>query len=175
MRKKPRRIDPEHYNKVVGAAGLEEILLVGANFSVKPDYFESREQGKEGKRKPSIEYVYGCTISDASFDADTGTAGATFNWELVARRGKKNLLKLHCSYLVYYSGLKKMEKEVVLYFVSKVGRFTSYPYFRAMASQFSWASGTNLPLLPVIRSLPSRKTAQADPKNEPSSHPKRRR
>ncbi len=65
----------------------------------------------------------------------------------------KRVFKLDALCCPKCKGITLMEvtsDEAVLVFVERVGKFATYPYFRAHCSQLSWESGADLPILPVI-------------------------
>ena len=136
--------DPEAYNAVARAAKLRRISLYHSNFTVKPDYFGS--QRKEDAPKPRFRGDFG----DHYYDKETGQAGCEWKWGIVVREGRKTLLSIDVVYFILYAGLENRDADQVTRFLRRVGRFASYPYFRAHVSQLNWESGANLAILPTI-------------------------
>lgn len=142
-------LDIDKYNEVVASAELGDISLVNANFSLDTEYFAKRSEAEEGEG--SIEFLKNLKIQELTYEEKEGFVGASFNWSLEVKSKRKQLLKLDCEYICYYTNVPGMDREVVEVFMKRVGRFATYPYFRSLASQMSWASGTDLPLLPVLK------------------------
>jgi hypothetical protein len=136
--------DPEVYNAVARAAKLRRIALYHSNFTVKPDYFESLR--REDAPKPQYRGDFG----EHFFDEERGQAGCQWKWGIIVRDGRKTTLSIDVVYLILYGGLEKCDKEQVVRYMRRVGRFASYPYFRAHVSQLNWESGADLPVLPTI-------------------------
>lgn len=136
--------DSEVYNKVARSAKLRRIALVRSKFFVIPQYFIEEEQAKS----PKLEYQ--AQMHNPNFDADRGTASCEWHWVIASKSKRKVTLTAEAIYVIVYSGLKECDSEAVTAYMRRVGRFATYPYFRARVSQLSWESGTNLPVLPSI-------------------------
>lgn len=136
--------DAEAYNEVARAAKLERIALYRSNFVVLPDYFGSMDE-KNGP-KPS----YGSRFGTYYFDVESGRATCEWKWRINVREKRKRTLTIEVVYLLMYGGLKDFSEKNVVRYMRRVGRFASYPYFRAHVSQLNWEAGTNLPILPTI-------------------------
>lgn len=134
----------EDYNKVARLAKLEGLLLTASQFVLKPSYFSERR--KEGR----VRYVYGTDVKAETYDASAGNASCVWNWSTEAMVGKTKLLSISASYMIIYVGIEDCNEEAVKRFLKRVGRFATYPYFRAHVSQISWESSANLPLMPTI-------------------------
>ena len=140
------RFDLDKYNAVIEVAELGEVALASCNFDLKVAYFRAKNKEEDG-----VKYTYQCDVSDLHFLEEHGVVGATFSWSLRAREGRKVLAKIDTSYICYYTRLQDCEEASAKAFLGRVGRFTTYPYFRALVSQMSWASGAQFPILPVLK------------------------
>lgn len=130
-----------NYNAVVSSAELAVVLLTALDFKIDPvpDPYVSRD------------LHYGGEVAVVTFDPSAGTATGMFHWWVEARYGALVALRCAAKYMVHYTGLANQDEDAAKAFVARVGRFASYPYFRALASQMSWESGANLPPMPVLR------------------------
>jgi hypothetical protein len=135
----------EAYNKVARAAKLEGLILEKASFNVGRGFFKTR-----AKDASILKYAYESACADVQFNKKDGVASCSWTWGVDATIRKKNVLLISATYQVFYSNLLECEEVAVTRFLQRVGRFATYPYFRAHVSQVSWESGTNLPLLPTI-------------------------
>lgn len=152
----------ERYNAIVDTAELGDIFLQTCVFDIQPEYFLARSLGKSGEGPKPKFRIYSSTEGVTFVSAD-GVVGANFIWQVKTKVGRKQLLKLRCVYVCYYSGLEGQDEEAAIAFLKRVGRFATYSYFRSYVSQISWASGADLPMLPVLRESKRR------PKSEPKS------
>src|SRR5207302_781372 len=117
--------DPEAYNTVARAAKLSGITLIRSNFRMDLDYFGLMD--KEDKPKPR----YGGTFQKEFFNETAGRAACEWNWSISITHERKKLLSLEVVYLVIYTGLADCAEEYVTRYMRRVGRFATYPYFRA--------------------------------------------
>lgn len=173
----PSGIDIEKYNRVVAEAVLGDIILTSVEFNMHPGYYFAPVAEVEGAVSPEHKPERNYRVRALDFDPTTGLLSANLEWSLRVRSGRKNVLKLRCSYFIYYSGLEDHDEEVAKAFFGRVGRFATFPFFRAFASQTSWASGADLPILPVLREAP-RQTLTPDasvPKQRARRRPARRK
>ena len=134
----------EGYNKAARSAKLQGINLIRCSFASTPEFFRVRREGSE------LDLRYGCTTDTAAFLKDEGIGSLEWKWSVTVFDGKKKTLSVQATYLVIYDNFVECEEDSVKRFMSRVGRFASYPYFRSHVSQISWESGTSLPILPVI-------------------------
>jgi hypothetical protein len=147
------------YNAVVAAATLAAVLLTELEFKHEP------VADTTAKR----DLHFGGEIVAVTFEPATGTATGMFQWWVEARHGAAVSLRLTAKYVVQYAGLVGQDEDAAKAFVAKVGRFASYPYFRALASQINWEAGANLPPMPVLREsspLPAPAPAPTETKKE---------
>ena len=147
MKKKQNRTEYslEDYNTVARNAKLAAITLLESHFVVKPTYFEL-----ENDKIPKEKLYYEHDFFEFNYTPDHNVASATFRWRVLAKKGRRIDLDLKVNYLIIYEGVESLNTEAVEAFVRKVGKFATYPYFRAHASQVNWESGVKLPVLPVI-------------------------
>ena len=54
-------------------------------------------------------------------------------------------------YFVIYKTSNKLEDTYVGAFLSNVGSFATFPYFRSLVATYSAAASADLPILPVLR------------------------
>lgn len=131
------------YNAVVDSAVLLEVRLIHSAFELQPSYDESaRDQRDLG---------FGGELREFKLDEKTGVARGYFSWWIEGTVAKKPVVTLSTAYVIAYAGLAGRDKDAVRRFIDRVGRFAVFPYFRALASQFSWAADLNLPPLPILK------------------------
>lgn len=136
--------DSTYYAEVANNANLVDVRLIESNFSIKPEYYAlSSEDG--------VKFSYNCKTHDPSFLEDEGVSAAVFKWVAEAKSGNRKILKIECSYFVMYEDLVGYKPEYALAYVYKVGKFTSYPYFRNMVSVYSANARAEMPLLPSLK------------------------
>lgn len=131
------------YNEVVSRASLQRLMLVASEFHMDP-----------GMLKPSADIRLSFDLSDVhefKFSEESGLAIANFDWTQEAESSSKSLFKLTAKYVVFYGGLEGLSEPAVKAFVIRFGTFATYPYFRSLAAQMSWASSANLPALPILQ------------------------
>lgn len=150
----PPKVDPDSYNSLVRAAKLVTIQLVESSFKVIPEYF-SKASTQNKKRG------FHCDLENITIDLEKGVFWTNFVWRTYVKDGRKTLFKLDCDYLCAYAAeelvpgsVAALEKRNVDLFLERIGKVATYPYFRAMASQYSWAANADLPMLPVLKSFP---------------------
>jgi hypothetical protein len=137
-------LNHDEYKKVSISARLREIRLIASNYLVRPEAFQvaqdvdTMKNGFHGK----------CT--DFIFDNDEGLAWGRFQWSVEIKSGRKSCLKLMAEYLVLYSDIFDCDGEHVEIYFRKVGRFATYPYFRAHFNHHIGETGIMLPPLPAL-------------------------
>ena len=136
--------DPEAYNVVARAAKLRHIALFQSHFTVESGYFSARRS--ENPPRPR----YAGEFGTHHFDASDGQAGCEWKWAITLTHERKKLLSIEVVYLIAYDGLKDCDEQQVVRFLRRVGRFATYPYFRAHVSQLNWEARLDLPILPTI-------------------------
>lgn len=138
---------PEDYHAVTREAQLSTINLLDCRFRVKPELFNERE-GEDSRRK----FFFGGHLENQHYDAERGLASGQFTWKVEVKVSRKKAVSLVAIFIIVYENLEGMNANAVEAFVNRVGRFATYPYFRALASQLSWEAGVELPIMPVISS-----------------------
>lgn len=136
--------DAAAYNKVARAAKLRRISLLRSDFFVLPEYFAA----KANNRSLSSRYTAG--FGEHHVDSKGGLASCEWEWGIKIIDKRKATLSIDVAYVVVYGGIEECIEEQVIRYMRRVGRFATYPYFRAHVSQLSWESGVNLPILPTI-------------------------
>ncbi len=136
----------ENYNTVVAKAELSFVRLVDVAFKVAPN-------PEANIKKPPSLY---CNVADVEFDieVDQGRAGLLVLCTAGAKRGKAKHIDCKVRYFVLYSGLEGCEEEAVMRFLTRVGKFAVYPYFRSLFSTLTWEAQVGLPPLPVLKEQP---------------------
>lgn len=136
-------LNHEVYAAVSNSANLQDIKLIGSEYVVRPEVFHVVEEDK---------MVHGFTgeCTDFHFSADTGYALGQYRWTAEIKAGRKKALKLVANYLIAYGDLVGADPEHVEFFFNKVGRFATYPYFRAFFSHHVSETGIVLPPLPSL-------------------------
>ena len=136
----------ESYNKVARAAKLEGLVLTGSDFIIHPNYYSpTAENG-------AVSFSYDASVDDEIFDAKSGLASCAWTWTVEGKLDDEIVVRVRATYRIFYSELTDCEETAVKRFMNRVGRFATYPYFRAHVSQTSWESSAQLPLLPTIAS-----------------------
>jgi hypothetical protein len=144
-----RKVYQDAYNRVVGAARLEDIRLTSCKFDVEIEYHTIRQQ-EVATNAPILRRSFSSKHEIIGFDKETGVLAGLFNWHVEARRGKKRLLKAAASFLILYNDVPDVPEEPAFAFLARVGRFATYPYFRNFVAQLSWMSQSDLPIMPVL-------------------------
>jgi hypothetical protein len=132
------------YNRVARKAKLVGLTLKSSNFFCSSEYFTA----KDSETPPKL--GYSSKMFDPAFSDERGVAKCEWKWCVSARAGRKKVLTIESTYLLIYENLEECEAAAVNRFMLRVGRFASYPYFRAHVSQISWESAAELPILPTI-------------------------
>lgn len=134
--------DYEVYAELTRAARLQEIRLMECSYSIKPEVLEALEDLEN--------LVYFGMPSGFHFDGGTGVMVGHYRWTAEVKLKRKKVLKLVSEYLIVYTGMIGFEDEYSRFYFEKVGRFSTYPYFRSDFSHHSAASGIMLPPLPSL-------------------------
>ncbi len=142
--KKTLSLDHSQYNKVSCSARLREIKLIASSYMVRPEAFEVAQDLNNLKNSFSGK----CT--DFIYDAEDGLAWGRFQWVAEIKSGRKACLKLSSEYLVLYSDIYDCDEPHVEAYFRKIGRFATYPYFRASFSHNIGETGILLPPLPTL-------------------------
>lgn len=145
-------VDREEYNRIVDAASLLDVALIGSKFDVQPGYFSD---GSDRRKLTTDFEILGSDCHD-------GIVIVVAKFCAKARKGRKIVLKTEATYNVVFSVPGDADCDAGVAFGSHMARFTAYPYFRSHVSHQSWESGAELPLLPVIKTLPRNSKISAD-------------
>jgi hypothetical protein len=140
------------YNKVVEGATLRDIKLVATKFDVLPSFFSESEK---------VKLHLNNSVEDVQFDAEDEFVIGVFVYEVRAVVGRKRVLHCKGHFLVVYDVPKDVEEEPAKAFCARVGFFAAYPYFRALFATVSRFGGAELPVLPVIKSPPPKRSEEA--------------
>ena len=142
--------DPEVYGKFVEGIDLIDVRLMNFQFNVKSDYFTTVILEKEQK-KGILSRSYDHVIEKIHYQSGDEIVITSIKWNVTIKRSRKKVLIVEAEYLVAYDGASNVDYKYVEKFIDKVVPFTTYPYFREKVSQFSWSSGAELPILPVLK------------------------
>lgn len=137
-------LDQDLYAEVSCAANLREIRLTESRYSAKLEFFEKPET------VAGMSHKYSGKCEELFIDKESGNAGGKFSWVAEIKSGRKNCLKLSAKYWLLYSDLGGHDEDHVCMFVTKIGRFATYPYFRALFANQVSESGLILPPLPTL-------------------------
>ncbi len=74
-----------------------------------------------------------------------------FKWDVTIKKGRKKLLVIEAVYLVVYQNVPTVPEEPALAFLQKVGKFATYPYFRALVATLAAYARADIPILPVLK------------------------
>lgn len=146
------------YNKVATNAELGDIRLLRLRADVPPT-------------AEALTLSYGSDLLSCDHDTETGAAAAIFRFHLKGKAGRKKALTIEADYAVIYDVGEDAVPNAARAFVTNVGLFAAYPYFRGLVAQVAWSAGVDLPPLPTIAST-AYKTALAIPNEEPTGGPR---
>lgn len=130
--------DQTAYQKVVGTARLEDILLVSSSFSIDPEYYAASEK---------THHIH----VQQEFSTFEDQAATACEFSVTAKADEKDILLIKAKFVVSYSQLQGQAGPAVEAFVKQVGVFAAYPYFRSFVSQLSWMASAQLPIAPILR------------------------
>ncbi len=134
----------EMFKKVSRSSNLRQISLIESAFKCElPVYFE-------GKKENNLEFSVGGELRFRHFDPNEADGVVVYEWEVLAKAGEDEAVKLNSTYVVSYDVPADCDEKMVLMFLEQVGRIACYPYFRNQVSQKSWEANVELPILPVL-------------------------
>lgn len=139
-----------NYNKVVAASELSDIKLMETKFSVEMEFYAVRDEEKTGKRLLT-KRSFNNSITNPIYSSDIGILAGKFNWDVTVRKGRKRLLTLNATYLIVYHKVPEVPQDAAFAFLTRVGRFATYPYFRALVASLTSYARADLPILPVLK------------------------
>jgi hypothetical protein len=131
----------EAYLNVVSAARLKAISMIKCSFE-RTDKYEPM----------NVSLAFGWDV--AHFEMKEDIAIAVFEYRVEAKKDELQALNASTSFLVVYDGLDGMNEDAVKSFVTGVGLFAAFPYFRNWLSQLSWTANLELPILPILKAGP---------------------
>ncbi len=139
-------VDPGQYNRVVSHAKINDIRLIASRFDLKPEAVEMNDRI----------WTFGLAdqLEDWSCDNAKGSLTGVYSYTASCLEGRRKLLTVTGRYLCTYALSDLCDEEAARQFLSRVGRFAAYPYFRSMFATLTQQSGLLLPPLPVISDGP---------------------
>lgn len=141
------------YNKVATNAELGDVRLLRLRADVPPS-------------AEALTLTYGRDLLSCDHDAESRAAAAIFRFHVKGKAGRKKSLSIEADYAVIYEVGADAHPNAARAFVTNIGLFAAYPYFRGLVAQVVWNAGVDLPPLPTIAST-AYKTALAVPNEEP--------
>jgi hypothetical protein len=148
--RRPAGFTIKKYNAVVQGAKLLDIRMTSSRFEAKSDYFLLREREKN-ENKSLMTLGMEDELSKCTYVRDEGLMFGELSWHAYSKAGKKRILYVKSDYLVVYSSGTDLEERYVEAFLRNVGKFATFPYFRALVATYSAASSADLPILPVLK------------------------
>lgn len=140
------KVDPEKYNRIVSHATIRNIRLISTKFDLKPDAVEMADR------------IWSFQISDQledwSCNNEKGTLTGIYSYTASCLEGRRKLISATCRYLSSYRLSDLCDEEAGRQFLTRVGRFAAYPYFRSIFASLTQQSGVMLPPLPVMSDGP---------------------
>jgi hypothetical protein len=151
---KPAGFSGAEYNLVATKAELEGVNLLSTRFDVQPEALVNTSE---------MALSHGRKVISCGFDAERKHVVAIFQYNVQGKLKRKKVLDCTADYAVMYTTPEGAVETAAIGFCKNVGRFTAYPYFRALVAQLTWNAGMVLPPLPTIAS-----TAHIPPKKKES-------
>ena len=149
--KSAAELNPAEYNRLVECATLEEIRLVESAFFIAPNYFDEEFSAERRFRTNQK--------ADAPvYDEESSSLVCGFEFSVEVMKDEQKLLTCSAHYIVFFAFAERVDNETAKFFANRTGRNAAYPYFRQFAASQSWASGANLPILPILKSKPAKKS-----------------
>lgn len=137
--------DHDLYNAVAQSARLRTVSLIGFDYTIKPSAFELDQSYWENGRK----FLSGKML-DIEISLTEDLMIGQYQWAANIKKKTTSTLKVKSIYLLAYEGVAECDPPHLQLYLKKIGRFTTYPYFRALFSTVTGASGLTLPPLPTI-------------------------
>lgn len=132
------------YNQVVEHAQLSSIQLISNSFFVKPGYFSTTNLKS---RRNSFNH----TFVDVHYNSELKILGGQINWMVEVKQSRTKLLSVDSTYLVAYVNVPDVGDAHSHAFFTRVGKFATFPYFRALVSRLVAEADADLPILPVLK------------------------
>lgn len=130
--------DATRYNKTVAAANLRTIRLVGATFKVAP---------VNGLRLNHPVWL----APRQSFERAKGLLVSIHEWKVLIDAGNSMAADISTSFLLSYDNLPDEDEEIVIRLVDRIGKFTTYPYFRSHVANMLSMAGVSSPPLELLK------------------------
>jgi hypothetical protein len=137
--------DQDKYSAVARSARLYDVALTKQNFEVKLAVMRSSANGDT-----PLKHSFKGSPEGWSIDEATGLMVGRYLWKAGIVVGRAKGLALTAEYLLIYRGLAGQDKDYARLYFEKLGRFTSYPYFRMLFSSCAGNAGLTLPPLPSL-------------------------
>lgn len=137
--------DPDQYAAVAKAARLRQLSLIDSAFNVKPECYAALSRDDD-----ELQHGFGGECSSFAYDAENGSLFGVFEWVAEIKLGRKKALKVSANYMLIYTELEVLPEEYVRLYFEKIGKFSSYPYFRSHFAMHTAAAGLTLPPLPSL-------------------------
>jgi hypothetical protein len=144
----------DDYNAVVQIADLIDIKLIHTTFDVVPALFLSE--------KDQHKFGYGCEFEHGYYRGEDNVLIGTFKLEAGSKQGRRWLLRAKSTYLVMFDVEGNPSEEAALSYLSRIGKFACYPYFRSHFAALCSNAGAEMPPLPVMRGNLPKKIPPAD-------------
>jgi hypothetical protein len=138
------KFDSDVYHKVSCSAALQELRLVSSKFMMKPELFLSEDDTDSSKS------LFRGNSESVTIDSDGGQVAGRYIWEAELKFGRSTGLKLRAEYFLVYSGVAGLDAGHTSMYFDRVGRFSTYPYFRSHFSNHVTEAGLMLPPLPSL-------------------------
>lgn len=137
------------YDNIVENVELGDIRMMDVKFSVKPKYYSELESERRGKGRLTRGYDGG--LVSVTYDPELLVASAQIDWHTEVTKGRSKLLVVQSTYFVLYRNVPNVGEEHIEAYLSRVGKFATYPYFRGLVAHLSWESSSELPVMPVLK------------------------
>lgn len=140
----------ERYNNFIRETQLEGMRLTGSEFSKNPEF--DNYNFRELKKLLSFNIEQIATDDEAIF--------VHVCWMLTFKKGNKVLVKIKVCYEMAYSGSQYFDDEVAKRFIETAVKPATYPYLRQKVNRISDDAFLNIPLLPMLKLLPTNSKAK---------------
>lgn len=131
------------------SAELLDIRLLSSSFVVEEAFFEDEEGEAVAERQFTC--TYGCELPNTSYESENGGLLGQCEWKANVTRDDTEAVTISGTYLIAYQCDQALDEQATTRFVERVGRFATFPYFRALVGFYSTASSIDVPILPVLK------------------------
>jgi len=143
---KDQKVDAGAFNELVAHARLQSLRLIDSKFDMKATALE--------ENRDNWAYKVGDALSDWHLDCESLTLRGQYSYWAGCSDGRRRPVSLKATYLATYKLSQGCEEDPAVAYLRRVGRFSCYPYFRALFSILTEQGGLHLPPLPVISEQP---------------------